>query len=309
MRGARKRAGWGAGRRERGWVAVAAGKCSFSFRVYRGAEIPGYLRVVDPHALRPPGLSYGSVRPVSTDDRLSFLRPVSRGFKRGLGRKGGPGTLAASVSVFWELAPPFQSSPHARPTCFQKPAPRIRQPLGPGGRSPDHVLPSLPLRLPLLFREPGFPGLPTSRLEFNSETRNWRRELGPRWHLTKSLGPLIPREEWQWPSTDWGPTQAAQKEGDYTNRCKEPLNNIWEPVYKAGTGCEVRRNQFQPSGVIRKRCHLNIGLCLFSTDPVGEDILDHYPIWTCSCSTSVTSPGNTVQLESCRWLFSSRHPL
>lgn len=80
--------GEGAGRRERGWVAVAAGKCSFSFRVFRGAEIPGYLGVVDRHALRHPGLGYGSVRPVSTDDRLSFLRPVSRGFKRGLGRKG-----------------------------------------------------------------------------------------------------------------------------------------------------------------------------------------------------------------------------
>ncbi|XFF91088.1 hypothetical protein AB1E18_017307 [Capra hircus] len=89
MRGARKRAGRGvgrgAGRRERGRIAIATGKCSFPFR---GAEIPSYLTVADPHGLGPPGLGYGSVRPVSTDDRLSFLRPVSRGFKRGLGRKG-----------------------------------------------------------------------------------------------------------------------------------------------------------------------------------------------------------------------------
>lgn len=89
MRGARKRAGRGvgrgAGRRERGRIAIATGKCSFPFR---GAEIPSYLSVADPHGLGPPGLGYGSVRPVSTDDRLSFLRPVSRGFKRGLGRKG-----------------------------------------------------------------------------------------------------------------------------------------------------------------------------------------------------------------------------
>lgn len=77
---------------------------------------------------------------------------------------------------------------------------------------------------------------------------------------------------------DWGPTQAAQKEGDYTNRCKEPLNNIWEPVYKAGTGCEARRIQFQPTGVIRKDA-ISILVCVyFPPDPVGEDILDDYPI-------------------------------
>lgn len=79
------RGGARAGRRERGRIAIAAGKCSFPFR---GAEIPGYLSVADPHALGPPRLVYGSVRPVSADDRLSFLRPISRGFKRGLGRKG-----------------------------------------------------------------------------------------------------------------------------------------------------------------------------------------------------------------------------
>lgn len=119
-----------------------------------------------------------------------------------------------------------------------------------------------------------------------------KREFGQGWDLTNALGTLIPRKNGSDPARIGDPVRQPKKREIIQTDVKTHKQHVWTRL-QSWVRIWGAKNPVSTKCCIKNRCHLNIGLCLFSTDPVGEDILD-YSIWKCSRSSNVTSPGNTT---------------
>lgn len=205
MRGARRLGRLGEGRGPPGkggaaerLVALGAGKCSFSLLIFRGG---GCLRTASPSlpcTLSPPP--------------SPLLRAPQRWRQAELLSAGSPGLCEGMrwgrrLGGRWRL--PFD---FGLPAFTAQPS-RIRHHLHGGwrGSSPNHFFPvsSVPSTSHLWVRPPGLAASPSH----SEQMRDWRREFGQGRDLTNSLGTLIPREEWQWPSTDLGTLSGSPEKG------------------------------------------------------------------------------------------------